>query len=308
LSNDVDWGDTTLNVESTHTYPAVGLIKVGQQEFIYTSKTPTSFNLSNRVLSKIPKYTSVVLLDNDISKIDNYYLRSIYNYNKPSSFTIKNDIWDNTFRYLQFSDRHVTPNIYNYFSSLTSQYDWRHDCVLADANNQVFIILDPTHEFNTSHVDRFVEIDNIVYYSEGLVDTAHISDPEITVKGLKLIKVSTTMFRAASFSNFSNVYDLRVKPFNITIDNDAKFQVEYESSIFPVSNGFIDLNYIDAEEVGIYLDDKNSIGERNSIEFFVAGVKGNIIRKRKTNENFGTYIIPSEDPDFVGLEPDNEIT
>ncbi len=308
LSEEAVYGDTELVVESTHTYPTIGLIKVGQQEFIYTSKTATTFVLQEIVQQKIPKFTPVNLLDDKLSKIDNYYLRQVYRYQKPSSFTIKNQIWDETFRFLQFADRHVMPTVYNYFSKLTSQYDWSHQCVLSDANEQIFIILDPNYEFNLSHVDRFVEINNVVYYSDGLIDDVpHISDAEILVKGLKLIKLDTSLFRGANFNDFSEIHQLNVKPFNIYSDYNGKFEVEYEASIFPSANGFIDLNYIDVEEFGIYFDNKDSIGEQNFIDFFVAGIQGIITRRRKVADNFGTYITVSDDPDFVGLEPDNEI-
>jgi hypothetical protein len=305
LSQDAQYDDDEIFVETTCNFPNVGLIKVGIQEFVYSSKTDNSFILKNKVKDKITKFTPVNLLNNSLSDIDNYYLRQIYQYIKPSSFTIKNDIWDNTFRYLQFADRHVFPNTYNYFSSLTSQYDFINDCYLANASTQVFIIADITKEFNSSHVDRFIEIDDIVYYSERLVDTAHIDDPEITVKGLKLVSIcDTSIFRKAEFTDYSATYSLKVKPFNIFKDFKGYFDVDYEQTIFPSTPGFIEKDYIN---YNIFFDNLSEIGESNFIDFLVTGILGKITRKRKTNEAFGTYIVPTQDPDYVSLEPDNEI-
>jgi hypothetical protein len=308
LTQLAEFDDNVLHVETTLNFPNIGLIKCGVEELIYTSKTATTFILKTPIKKEIPKFTTVNLLNDNIEKIDNYYLRQVYQYVKPNSFTVKNDLWDECFRYLQFADRHVFPNIYNYYSLLTSQYDWSHPCLLANANTQVFIIEDINKEFNISHVDRFVEIDNIVYYAERLVPTAHISNPAITVNGLKLVSAcETSLFRKSQFTNFSKVYQLSVKPFNVNKDYDGKFFIEYEDTIFPSTPGFIDLNYIDAENVGIYFDNKQGIGDNNILISLTAGIEGKINRKRKTSANFGTYIIPSDNPDFVGLEPDNEL-
>ena len=305
LSQNAEYDDDEIFVESTCGFPNVGLIKIGSQEFIYSAKTNTSFILKNKVKDKLTKFTTVNLLTDNLSKIDNYYLRQIYQYIKPSSFTVKNEIWDDTFRYLQFADKHVFPNTYNYFSNLTWQYDFANDCYLANASTQVFIIADITKEFNKSHIDRFIEIDNVIYYSERLVSTPHIDDPDVNVQGLKLVSIcDTSIFRKAQFTDYSKTYSLRVKPFNIFKDFKGYFDVDYEQTIFPSTPGFIEKDYIN---YNIYFDNLSEIGEANFIDFLVAGIIGKITRKRKNNDPFGTYIVPSQDPDFVSLEPDNEI-
>jgi len=303
-------GDTTLSVESTINFPDKGILKVGNQELIYSSKTDTSFNLINYIKDDIKKFMPVTYINDNLEKIDNYYLRQIYQYDKPISFNIRNEQWDETFKYLQMAERYTFTNIFNYFAALTSHVDFVNDCVLADANNQVFIILDPTKEFNTSHVDRFIQINDETYYSIGLVDTPHITDPGISVKGLKLNKIATSYWRKAQFTSY-NTIELRVKPFNINIDYNSQFSVIYENSIFGITSGFIDKDFIDHN---IYFEDYSQIGERNfnSVELgksdmTAAGVIPKITRKQKTNDNFGTYINPTLDPNLITLIPDNQL-
>jgi len=302
-------GDTLLKVESTIGFPDRGILKVGNQELIYSSKTDTQFNLVNYIKDDITIFMPVTYINYNLEKIDNYYLRQIYQYDKPISFNIREAQWDETFKYLQFAERYSFVNIFNYFCALTRHVDFSHDCVLASAANQVFIIEDSTKEFNTSHLDRFVAIDDEIYHSIALVDTAHISDPELTVKGLKLNKIATSCWRASQFTDFSKTYNLNVKPFNIYNDYDATFGVVYENSIFGVTNGFIDKDFLD---LNIYFEDYSQIGERNfnSVELgysdmTAAGVIPQLIRKQKTNDNFGTYINPQLDPALIILEPDN---
>lgn len=304
-------GDTTLNVESTIGFPNAGILKVGNQELIYESKTDTSFNLINYIKDDLQKFMTVTFINYNLEKIDNYYLRQIYQYDKPVSFNIRNDQWDETFKYLQFAERYNMTNIFNYFSALTQHLDFTNECVLADATEQVFIILDETKEFNRSHLDRFIEIDGIIYYATNLVDTAHISDPLITVKGLKLATIATAYWRKSQFSDFTKTYELRVKPFNFYNDFGAKFGVSYEQTIFGTTDGFIDKDFID---YNIYFEDYSQIGERNFTsaqlgysDMTAAGVIPELVRKRKADVSFGTYINPKLDPDLITLTPDNEI-
>ena len=292
----------TIHVESTLGFPNIGILKIGQTQIIYTSKTDTSFELSKPIYQDILPYTTVNLINQNLEKIDNYYLRQVYNYSKPELFNIKEEQWDDAFRYLQFSEQYAMPIIFNYFSELTKHLDFAHTCVLTDTTNQIFIIEDITKEFNLSHVDRFIEIDDIVYYSERLVDVPHISDPEISVKGLKLVKYDTAYWRPAQFNDLTRLYNLRVKPFNIVDDFTGKFYLNYEKTIFGVTRGFIQKDFI---EENIYFDNLIDVGESNFKFMTAAGIDSKITRVRNDLASFGTYINPALDPDAIIIQPDN---
>ncbi len=294
----------TLHVESTLGFPNIGVLKVGQSQIIYTSKTDTTFELARPLYQEISPYTTVNLINSALEKIDNYYLRQVYNYLKPDLFNVKPNQWDETFKYLQFSEQYAMPIVFNYFAELTSHLDFTNTCVLADASEQIFIIEDIDKEFNSSHIDRFVEIDDIIYYAERLVDTPHISDPEITVKGLKLVTYETSYWRTATFTDYTRTYELRIKPFNIVEDFTAKFFINYEQTIFGVTSGFIEKDFID---YNIYFDKNINIGESNFQFMLAAGIVSQIKRIRHSLENFGTYIDEAFNPDAVILEPDNQL-
>jgi len=309
LTQDLTYFSKTVNVESTLDFPNVGVIKIGEDEMEYISKTDTSFTLLFPIKQVYDKWERVSLINTNIEKIDNYYLRKVYNYNKPIVFDIKANQWDETFKYLQFAETYATPIIYNYFSNLTKHLDFQKTCVLSD--NNTFIILDPTEEFNESHVDRFVEIDNNTYYTAELVpDIAHISDADISVTGLKLVAVKTAYWQKAEFTvpiGSTPEYILNIKPYNILKDCDCQFHVNYEKSIFASTPGFIDKDFISVEGyTGIYFDNNEGIGERNFLDLLATGIEAVINRKRKNDANFGTYIQPNLDPSYTGLEPDND--
>jgi len=310
LTQKAQIGDTTLHVESTLNFPTQGILKLGNQELIYSAKTDTTFTLLNYIKEIQPLYSQVVYLNTELEKIDNYYLRQVYQYDKPTAFEIRNNQWDETFKYLQFAERYSYINIHNYFSALTQHVDFEKTCVLANANEQVFIITDINEEFNLSHVDRFIEINGYTYYSIGLVDTAHISNPLVTVKGLKLAKTKTAYWRKAEFSVVENL-TLKVKPFNIDIDYDGKFGVIYENTIFMTTPGFINKDFID---YNIYFEDYTQIGERNfnseelgNSDMTAAGIIPLMKRKPKASVDFGTYIDNRFNPNLIVLEPDNQI-
>jgi len=292
----------SITVETTLGFPNKGVLKVGQSQIIYLSKTDTTFELATPLYQDILPYTTVNLINQNLEKIDNYYLRQIYNYLKPELFNVKEAQWDETFRYLQFAEQYAMPTIFNYFAELTSHLDFTQTCLITDTTNQIFIIEDITKEFNHSHVDRFIEIDNIIYYSERLVDVPHILDAEVTVKGLKLVKYDTAYWRQAQFNDLTRTYELRVKPFNIVDDFIAKFYINYEQTIFGITSGFIDKDFIDHN---IYFDNLNNIGEFNFRFMTAAGIDSRIIRTKSTADNFGTYVNEALNPDAVILEPDN---
>lgn len=309
LTSDLTYYSKTVNVESTLDFPNVGIIKIGEDEMEYLSKTSTSFTLLFPIKQVYKKYEKVSLINTNIEKIDNYYLRKVYDYKKPVIFDIKANQWDETFKYLQFAETYATPIVYNYFSNLTKHLDFEKTCILSDDNT--FIILDPTQEFNTSHVDRFVEIDNKTYYvAELITDIPHISNPATLVNGIKLAAVKTTYWEKAEFQmpvGSTPQYILNVKPYNIVKDWDCRFHTNYEKSIFASTPGFIDRDFISLEGLrGIYFDDNQGIGEQNFLELLATGIESVINRKRKTNDNFGTYVQPNLDPSYTGLAPDND--
>ena len=308
LTQNLTYLTKTINVESTLDFPAIGIIKIGEDEIEYVSKTDTSFTTLYPVKQIYRKYDRVSLINTNIEKIDNYYLRKVYDYNKPKAFEVRSNQWDETFQYLQFAETYAMPIVYNYFSNLTKHLDFEKVCVLSDDNT--FIILDPTEEFNESHVDRYIEIQQKVYYAKELVsDIPHISDPEVLVKGLKLCEIDTTYWEAANFEmpvGSVPEYSVRVKPYNIIKDYDCQFTVNYERSIFGSTGGFIDKDFINNEGLrGIYFDNYEGIGEGNFINMLAAGIAAKIFRKSKAQAVFGTYVNNAFDPN-AGLLPDNE--
>jgi hypothetical protein len=308
LTQDLSYLTKTINVESTLDFPQIGIIKIGEDEIEYVSKNDTSFTTLYPVKQVYRKYDRVSLINTNIEKIDNYYLRKVYNYNKPKTFDIKQSQWDDTFKYLQFAETYAMPILYNYFSNLTRHVDFEKVCVLSDDNT--FIILDETEEFNESHVDRFIEIQQKVYYAKELVsDIPHISDPGILVKGLKLCEIDTAYWEAADFQMpIGSVpeYTVKVKPYNIIKDYNCEFVLNYEKSIFGTTGGFIDKDFINNEGLrGIYFDSYEGIGENNFLELLATGIAGKIFRKAKAQVGFGTYINNALDPN-IGLSPDNE--
>jgi hypothetical protein len=267
-------GDTTINVESTLRFPSSGSIFIDGFKISYTGKTNTTLTGVSGIIKTIQINSRATTKETgNYAEIPNFILRQHDDLAKPN-WPLTGSNWEAAFNVMHYGERSAMSVNFEYFYQLFKPVTPKKLATYTLATKT--LTFSDANTAKTVFNQKYCKIASKIYH----IETASESNNTI-----KLTPFATSYWNEPDLSNAS-VYSVEILPFWIREDNNGKFSVEMESSIFAEDLGFIDKDHLDRN---IYLGSYD-IEDGTLLRHLAAGILGSVKRRNFYGDNWGITI------------------
>jgi hypothetical protein len=302
-TSQAEYDDTTVNVESTLTFPSSGTAYTNNdQTFTYTGKTSTSLTGVSGLTDIITKNSRVFKKDQKLAETDLYYKLQNNGFYKPTIGIPESDFED-AMNAIELNERSSERVIFEYLYRLFKAVNLN-----KTANISGNTISAPTEgSWNNAHQQRICKIGNRFFFIMSGDKTAQ--ELYLDELGCEYWNGSTSAEQERPNGFVAGEYNIEILPWGIYVDNDGIFRIKMERALFANSTGHIDRDYIDYNIFLDALDVDNTYNRNLNLDLFVAsGIKDEIVLERHTSgDEFGTYFYTNDYTPTITIQPERDL-